>query len=138
MSLLLVTGWTGAVGNDIDTNDDGVIDINTFWTEIADAVGVKDDSPTEFVYGGTELAHNFDGGAFTVGGASRIPNGLDTGTALDWKRNNFNRDNSSPVLGQAANTAGELNTLQVPEPASLTMLLLAILALVSASRRAAR
>lgn len=134
MSLLLVTGFTGVENNDIDTNNDGVIDA-TFWTNIVDAVGVKDPTGTEFTYGGTELAANFDGGAQTVGGASRIPNALDTGTPLDWKRNNFNRNNSAPIFGQASNTPGALNSLQVPEPGSLVLILVAAFGAAAARRR---
>jgi hypothetical protein len=136
VSLLLVTGFTGVENDDIDTNNDGVIDA-TFWTAIADAVGVKGPAAGDFTYGGTELATNFDGGTLTVGGASRIPNAVDTGTALDWKRNNFNRNNSSPLFGQAANTPGALNSLQVPEPSGMLLLVFAAFAMVAAGRRAA-
>jgi hypothetical protein len=37
-TLLLVTGFTGAVANDLDTNDDGIFDV-TPWTAIQDSVG---------------------------------------------------------------------------------------------------
>jgi hypothetical protein len=136
MSLLLVTGFTGAENNDIDANNDGVIDA-TFWTNIADAVGVKGPAAGDFTYGGTELAPNFDGGTLTVGGASRIPNAVDTGTALDWKRNNFNRNNSTPIFGQAANTPGALNSLQVPEPSGILLMVLAASAFIATGRRTA-
>jgi len=36
---LLVTGFTGLVGDDLDTNDDGVLDIVP-WTLVADSVGL--------------------------------------------------------------------------------------------------
>lgn len=36
---LLVTGFTGAVGDDIDTDDDGVID-NPIWTSVVDCIAL--------------------------------------------------------------------------------------------------
>ena len=60
MTLLLVRGWRGAVGDDIDTNNDGIID-NPLWDVIWDSVGVLDDGAPGFAYGQTNLAANFDG-----------------------------------------------------------------------------
>lgn len=37
LTFLLVRGWTGAVGTDLDTNDDGTLD-STPWTAIVDSV----------------------------------------------------------------------------------------------------
>lgn len=51
---LLVADFTGAVGDDLDTDDDGVLDV-TPWSSVLDAVGlVKEPDPpidTEYVYG---------------------------------------------------------------------------------------
>jgi hypothetical protein len=49
---LIVSGFTGAVGNDLDTNGDGTIDIALPWTSVIDAVGVLEtDAGTNLVYG---------------------------------------------------------------------------------------
>lgn len=51
---LLVAGFTGANGDDLDTNDDGTLDV-TPWTEVVDRIAlVKEENPpsgTEFHYG---------------------------------------------------------------------------------------
>ena len=50
---LLVSGFTGTDGNDLDTDDDGVLDV-TPWTEIVDLIAlVEEDNPpsgTEYHY----------------------------------------------------------------------------------------
>jgi hypothetical protein len=54
VTFLLVQGFTGAIGDDLDTNDDGVLD-GTPWTAIVDriAIIVQDNPPlsTEYHYG---------------------------------------------------------------------------------------
>ncbi|UCD74132.1 MAG: lamin tail domain-containing protein, partial [Phycisphaerales bacterium] len=52
---LLVEGFSGALGDDLDTNDDGVLDILP-WTSVLDAIGLleSDEQPpvgTEWAYG---------------------------------------------------------------------------------------
>jgi hypothetical protein len=133
ITLLLVQGFTGAAGTDLDTNDDGVLD-SMPWATLLDSVGVTDGGAGDRNYSPVVLTPSFDGGTLTPGGASRIPNGVDTDTLLDWKRNNFNRNNSSPVFGQAANTPGALNSLQVPEPSAIVLLICAAFGLAGYSR----
>jgi hypothetical protein len=136
ITLLLVTGWTGAVGNDIDTNDDGTIDA-TFWTSIVDSVGVLDATVAGQAYGQTNLNASFDGlSTFAPGGASRIPNATDTNSISDWRRNTFNYAANTPLVGEAFNTPGTVNSW-VPEPGSFVLLMLAGLgmAAVCGSRR---
>lgn len=137
ITLLLVQGFTGAVGTDLDTNDDGVLE-SMPWTSLVDSIGVTDGGAGDRNYSSVILSPSFDGGTLTPGGASRIPNGVDTDTLLDWKRNNFNRNNSSPVFGQAANTPGALNSLQVPEPSGILLLVCAAFACFGAGRRVIR
>jgi len=113
VTLLLVENFTGAVGNDIDTNDDGVIDV-TFWTRIVDTIATSDGGATDQVYGTTDLAPGFDGNSFQPGGASRTPNGTDTDTVGDWSRNDFDGAGLPGFTGtvdpgEVANTPGELN-----------------------------
>ena len=111
VSLLLVEGFTGLVDDDIDLDDDGVID-NVLWTTIADDIGVLDDDGTGFNYSSVVLTADFDGGIFTVGGASRIPDGFDTDDPSDWLRNDFDGEGlacctpGTPEPGEAINTPG--------------------------------
>jgi endonuclease/exonuclease/phosphatase family metal-dependent hydrolase len=51
---MLVTGFTGAMGSDLDSNNDGVLD-STPWSEVVDVIAIiKQENPpasTEFHYG---------------------------------------------------------------------------------------
>ncbi len=59
VTYLLVSGWTGALNDDLDTDDDGNLDA-TPWTEVADQVAfVKEENPpttTEYYYGPVALS----------------------------------------------------------------------------------
>ena len=76
-TLLLVENFTGVAADDLDTDDDGVLDLMP-WGRIVDDVAVTDGGAMDAVYSAVILAAAFDGGAVDVGGASRIPNGVDT------------------------------------------------------------
>ncbi len=102
LTLLLVRDFTGAVGDDIDGNDDGVID-NAPWTDLADAVAFDNVSGTNIFYAGSAIVPN------DVGGASRIPDGMDTDAAADWTPNVFDMS-ATPAAGEAANTPGAVNS----------------------------
>jgi predicted extracellular nuclease len=116
VSLLVVSGWTGNVGDDLDTNDDGVLDV-TPWNFIeSNGIAVTDGGASDRTYSGVTLIPNFDGAGVTVGGASRIPDGTDTGNATDWVRNDFDGEGipglpGSPDPGEALNTPGAPNEL---------------------------
>ncbi|HEX2838415.1 MAG TPA: hypothetical protein VHN77_09840 [Phycisphaerales bacterium] len=62
-TFLIVSGFTGAVGQDLDTNNDGVLDA-TPWATVIDALGMKDGNnrPTHFQYasqvGGLDITDN--------------------------------------------------------------------------------
>ncbi len=89
ITLLLVEGFTGSVGNDIDADDNGGIDFAP-WTRIVDDVAVFDGGAGDLTYAAVVLGPNYDGvSSFAPGGASRIPDGLDTESASDWVRNDF-------------------------------------------------
>ncbi len=125
-TLLLVEGFTGSVNDDLDTNDDGVLDVRP-WTNLVDSVAVSDGGSGDLTYSTTVLAPGFDGDTFTPGGASRIPNGTDTDTAADWVRNDFDLAGipgfaGTPVEGEALNTPGATNALveATPPPVALT------------------
>ena len=86
VTLLLVKTFTGAINDDLDTNNDGTLD-STPWESVVDAVAVNDGDKGDFTYGVPVLGPNYDGlSDFAPGGASRIPGGNDTNTAKDWVR----------------------------------------------------
>lgn len=120
ITLLLVTGFSGTVGQDLDTNDDGVLDL-TPWTALLDAVAVSDGGAIDLTYGLPVLGPGFDGVSYTPGGASRIPDGTDTDTVADWVRNDYDGAGlpgftGTLVPGEAVNTPGAVNSLTPPPP----------------------
>lgn len=114
LSLLLVSNFTGALNDDLDANNDGVLDV-TPWDAIVDAVAVNDGTAGDLTYGAPALGPNYDGvSSFAPGGASRIPDGMDTDTATDWMRNDFDLAGipgfaGTPQVGEAYNTPGAPN-----------------------------
>jgi len=93
---MLVTGFTGANGQDLDTNNDGVLDL-TPWTEITDSVAVIIGTPgsgsNEFIYSTTVVGPN---GGFSPSQVYRcFPNG-------DWKIGTF-------LVSRGVDTAGSQN-----------------------------
>lgn len=93
---MIVSGWTGGgtTGTDLDTNDDGVLDV-TPWTSIVDAVGligpnaIDCNTGSEYVYTTTTVgpdgtfwpAHAYrcnDTNAWALGQIAFPPSGLDT------------------------------------------------------------
>lgn len=118
VNLLLVEGFTGAVGDDVDGDDDGALD-TTFWTRLVDDVTVTDGDAGDGFYSTTVLGPNYDGVSFTPGGASRIPDGADTDSAADWVRNDFDGAGlpgftGTPDAGEAINTPGASNQAVAP------------------------
>jgi len=109
VSLLLVEGFTGNPGDDLDTDNDGLLDAAP-WSRLVDSVGVTDGGAGDGTYADVTLAPGFDGVSFTPGGASRIPNAVDTDSVADWLRNDFDGagipalDPGTPDPGEALNT----------------------------------
>lgn len=120
LTLLLLDGFTGAVGDDLDTNNDGTFDV-TPWASIVDGVSVQDSDGVSF---SVALGENYDGvSPFAPGGASRIPDGTDTDTSADWVRNDFDLAGipgftGTPIGGEALNTPGASNAAVEVEPPS--------------------
>jgi endonuclease I len=107
-TVLLVSGFSGSVGADLDTNNDGTLD-STPWTSILDGVALSDGTAGLRTYTATVLGPNFDGVASAPGGASRFPYHRDTDAASDWKRNDFDGAGfvgftGTLVTGEARNT----------------------------------
>ena len=122
VTLLLVEGFSGSAGTDLDTDNDGTLDA-TPWTRIVDDVAIHDGGSNDRTYSSVVLAGGFDGNSYTPGGASRIPNGTDTDAVDDWVRNDFDLAGipgftGSPEFGEAFNTPGAVNEA-VPEPAEM-------------------
>ena len=116
VSLLLVQNFTGSVGDDLDTDNDGTLD-SMPWTAVLDSVAVIDADSTDVTYGAVMLTSALSGGTSTVGGASRIPNAIDTDTVADWVRNDFDGA-GLPTLNpgihqanEAINTPGKANAV---------------------------
>jgi predicted extracellular nuclease len=119
ITLLLVEGFTGVLGADLDENNDGAFDV-TPWSSIVDAVAVNDGGAADLTYAAPALGPNYDGvSSFAPGGASRIPDGLDTDAATDWVRNDFDLlgipgFEGTAQLGEAINTPGAANDALEP------------------------
>ena len=125
MTLLLVQGFTGTGLLDLDTDDDGVTEMEP-WDAIIDAVAIDDgDTGDVFYAGGAVISRGFDGVDETPGGISRLPNGVDTDSPDDWTRNDFDGagipglDPGTPTATEALNTPGEPNALAVTPPADV-------------------
>lgn len=113
MTLLLVDSFSGVVLDDLDTNDDGVIDVNP-WASITDAISVHSGVGGDFTYAGTaQLVGGYDGQPAVPGGASRFPLDGDTDLPADWVRNSPDWMGATP--GRAANTPAEMNFLVVDD-----------------------
>ncbi len=116
VALLLVKNFTGTLGQDLDADDNGTFD-TTPWEERIDDIGVNDGGATDLNYATVTLLQSFDDISFTVGGASRFPNGQDTDVVSDWTRNDFDGSGllSFPAAiaepGEAVNTPNRENVV---------------------------
>lgn len=116
VTFLLVKDFSGAVGLDLDTNDDGTLDVAP-WSEIADGVAVSDGGTSDRTYTDEVLAAGLGGSPFTPGGASRVPDG-----GLPWVLNDFDGEGlpgfvGTPAPGEALNTPGAPNAAVSTLPA---------------------
>ncbi|MCB9849109.1 MAG: hypothetical protein H6817_00220 [Phycisphaerales bacterium] len=102
---MLVTGFTGANGQDLDTNDDGVFDV-TPWTSVVDKIALIEEAnpptATEYHYGPPTVGPD---GAFVPGHAYRDVDG--TGT---WQIGQFE-------IAGGADTPGSSNSVFPPPDA---------------------
>ena len=124
-TILLVENFTGSQGDDLDTNNDGSFD-STPWSRIVDDVAVFDGGFLDNTYSTVILTGGFDGVADVPGGASRIPNGIETNTTADWRRNDFNGAGlpgftGTPEENEALNTPNTINLLAIEPAAELVI-----------------
>ncbi|MEM6257974.1 MAG: PEP-CTERM sorting domain-containing protein [Planctomycetota bacterium] len=107
---LLVTNFTGSVGDDLDTDEDGTLN-TTPWSSVIDAIGLAETttpaaSGDDILYGstlgGTDIGPD---GTFVPAHVYRFPDG-----SGDWNIGAFAIEDDTP---------GSLN---VPEPGSLALL----------------
>ncbi len=114
LTVLLVKGFVGIIGQDLDANDDGALDASP-WSALVDAVALASGVPGDLTYSAVVLAPGFGGDPTRVGGASRIPQGVDTNTVADWVRNDFDGEgldgfpDGTLGAGEARNTPGTTN-----------------------------
>ena len=130
-SYMLVDGFTGSQGDDLDADDDGVFDAALPWNSILDGISLLDDEDT-ILDGGTEdIDYSAALGLGTLGPdgpfypgyvyASVDGGGLDSIGAFD------------PAAEDANDTPGQLNA--VPEPTSATLIGLLGMAALACRRR---
>lgn len=79
VTLLLVSGFTGSLGQDVDTNNDGVFDAAP-WVNIVDSVGWTDGASADRVYTPASLVLV----AGTPGAATRIVSNTDASSFAAW------------------------------------------------------
>jgi predicted extracellular nuclease len=113
VSVLLVENFSGSVGDDLDTDNDGILD-SLPWDRVVDDIAVYDGGGSDRVYASVALEAYYDGQPYAPGGASRIPNGFDSDSTSDWMRNDFDGVGlpgfvGTQEIGEAFNTPGTAN-----------------------------
>lgn len=134
VSFLLVTNFTGAVGNDYDTNDDGVFD-SMDWTSVVDSISTANPLESgEFAYGGVFVNQNDDSGNNDA--MFRYPNGTGawTGGEIDSGLN-FVTDSNDLTPGFPGGYTLTPGAENVPEPSGTLLLSLSCIGLVWRRRR---
>ena len=114
---MLVKDFTGSTGQDLDVDNNGTLD-NRPWNRVLDAIAYRENATADRVYSTVFFTSTFQGFSppANVGGASRIPNGINTGSTSDWQRNEYTGfgipgfNVATPDSREAINTPGKANT----------------------------
>lgn len=108
-TMLLVKDFTGAVGDDLDTDNDGVLD-TTPWAKLIDGVALVDgDATADLSYGADIVGPD---GSFTAGGAAAIPNGGGAFTQLAFGTDGADTPGRSNNPADAPATAYFIHDIQ--------------------------
>jgi predicted extracellular nuclease len=94
----LVSNFEGSQGDDLDTDDDGVLDV-TPWSEILDAINIRDADAGDFDYGATSVGPD---GYYLPSGTYRCPDAPD---GMFGNIHNFSTPDGTP--GEANDCIGE-------------------------------
>jgi hypothetical protein len=97
---LIVTGFTGTDAQDLDTDDNGSLDV-TPWATVIDAIGLADDTTPDFPYG-----INLGFIDLPANGTFPFAHGFRDGATGEWRGGAFD-----PAGGQ--DTPGTVNTIVV-------------------------
>ncbi len=141
---LLVTGFTGTIGDDLDTNNDGALD-SVPWTSVIDAVGITENSG-DITYAASLGFVDFGDSNFTPGAVFRTDNagwvaagilGTSPGpfTVNPLSISLATYDASMPYQFTPGNANGSIAL--VPEPSTGLLLLGSLAGLIGVRRRRA-
>lgn len=123
---LLVSGFSGALNQDLDTNNDGALDL-TPWTSIVDSVAflAGTDGPSEAPYSATQIGPDPLKG--TPWHLMRFPNG-----SGPWSFDSFdNGGTGTDLANYPTDTPGSAN---LPEPGTLSLLAIGAVAMIRRRR----
>jgi predicted extracellular nuclease len=109
VTFLLVTGFTGAVGNDLDTDNNGTLD-TTPWTTIVDSVGWSDGGGSDRIYSAAVLSQS----SGTADAATRFLDNSNAESAAAW----YNGDIEG--TGLTVDYADAVASANLPSGARLT------------------
>jgi hypothetical protein len=129
ITFLLVSGFTGAAGDDCDTDNDGTLD-TVPWSSILDSVGWLDGGSSDRVYSLASLVQS----SGTPDAATRFPGDATLNSAAAWYAGDILATAGDPVPDYATDydatkatanfpAGGALTPgcVNVPEPASLAL-----------------
>ena len=107
-TFLIVSGFTGSATDDLDTNDDGTLDVNP-WIEIVDSVGWTDGEAGDHVYSAAVLTQS----SGTPDAATRFPNDATANSTTAWYNGDVFNGGVAGGLDQAYDEVNVSQTLSV-------------------------
>lgn len=135
----LVTGFTGSIGDDLDTDNNGTVDVALPWTTTIQAFAWTDGDGTDFMYGAAIGGFDVPDSGFTpdayVAGSDYFMDVLDDDADMNADGPYFLdpddfvlADGSAPpgVNSAFTLTPGSANTSPIPEPSAVLLALLSV------------